>query len=136
VHKLSQLIEESPAHRFYTQSYNQETCKGLGKLRKWITSPEAVQKVMTKYRLTKDEATETIRQSAAPFVQPSLNAFIDLWMKHISYSPEQPLGPIDWAWYRKEFQDLTGNVSHIHSVIKTLLDTTTEEGRSELLQKI
>jgi hypothetical protein len=57
-------------------------------------------------------------------------------MKYIIYSLEQPLGPIDWAWYRKEFQDLNGNVSHIHSVIKTLLDTTTEEGRSELLQKI
>jgi hypothetical protein len=69
VHKLSRLIEESPAHLFYTQSCNQETCNSLGKLRKWITSPEAVHKVMTKYRLTKDEATETIRQSAAPFVQ-------------------------------------------------------------------
>jgi hypothetical protein len=60
--------------------------------------------VITKYGLTEEEAKETIRQSAAPFVQRSWNVFIDLWMKYIIiYSPEQPLGPIDWAWYRKEF---------------------------------
>jgi hypothetical protein len=136
VHKLSRLIEEQPPNYFYTQSCNQMTCKGLGVLRKWITSPQTVKKVQTKHRLTAEEAEQTIRLSAAPFVQRSWNAFIDLWMSYIIYSPEQPLGPIDWAWYRKEFQDQTGNVSHIHSILKTIYDTTTKEGRKNVLEKI
>ena len=136
VYKLSRLVAESPPDYFYTQSCNQKTTKGLGVLRKWVTSVEAVQNVQKKYDITYNEAQEMIRISAAPFVQRSWNAFIDLWMRYIMYSSEEPLGPIDWAWYRKEFQDMTGNVSHIHALIKTLIDASTEEGRAQILDKI
>jgi hypothetical protein len=99
-------------------------------------SSEAVEKIMAKYNLTQEEADEVLRGSAAPFVQLTWNVFIDIWMNYIINSPEQPLGPIDWAWIRKEFQDKTGNVSHLHVIIKTFFDMTTEIGRNQILDKI
>ena len=136
VHKLSRLCEEDPAHYFYTQSCNQATAGALKILRKWVMSSEAVDKIMTKYNLNREEANEVLRNSAAPFVQSTWNVFIDIWMNYIINSPEQPLGPIDWAWIRKEFQDKTGNVSHLHVIMKTFHDMTTEIGRHEILDKI
>ena len=136
VHKLSRLCEEDPGHFFYTQSCNQATARALGVLRKWVMSSEAVEKIMTKHSLTREEANEVLRNSAAPFVQSTWNVFIDIWMDYVINSPEQPLGPIDWAWIRKEFQDKTGNVSHLHVIMKTLFDPTTEEGKHKILDKI
>jgi predicted GIY-YIG superfamily endonuclease len=136
VHKLSRLCEEDPGHFFYTQSCNQATARALRVLRKWVMSSEAVEKIMTKYNLTREEADATLRNSAAPFIQSTWNIFIDIWMNYIINSPEQPLGPIDWAWIRKEFQDKTGNVSHLHVIMKTFFDMTTKEGRNQILDKI
>ena len=136
VHKLSRLCEEDPGHYFYTQSCNSSTARGLGILRKWVMSSEAVEKVMAKYKLTREEADQILRASAAPYVQSTWNVFIDIWMNYIIKSPEQPLGPIDWAWMRKEFQDKTGNVSHLHVIMKTFFDASTKEGRQQILDKI
>ena len=136
VYKLSRLVAESPPDYFYTQSCNQKTTKGLGILRKWVTSDEAVELTQKKYNLSYEEAKETIRTSAAPFVQRAWNAFIDLWMKYIIYSKEAPFCPIDWAWYRKEFQPDKGNVSHVHCLLKTIHDSNTKEGREKILDKV
>jgi hypothetical protein len=91
---------------------------------------------MMKHNLTREEADQVLRGSAAPFVQSTWNVFIDIWMNYIINSPEQPLGPIDWAWIRKEFQDKTGNVSHLHVIMKTFFDATTKEGKNQILDKI
>jgi hypothetical protein len=136
VYKLSRLCEEDPGHFFYTQSCNSDTARALGILRQWVTSSEAVDTIMTKHNLTREEAANVLRGSAAPFVQSTWNVFIDIWMNYIIHSPDRPLGLIDWAWIRKEFQDKTGNVSHIHSILKTSYDTSTEDGRNQILDKI
>jgi hypothetical protein len=136
VHKLSRLCEEDPGHFFCTQSCNQAAARALGVLRKWVMSSDAVEKIMTKCSLTREEADGVLRNSAAPFVQSTWNVFIDIWMDCIINSPEQPLGPVDWAWIRKEFQDKTGNVSLLHVIMKTFFDATTEEGRHKILDKI
>lgn len=136
VHKLSRLIQEDGLDFFFTQSCNQSTCRGLRRLREWVTSDTAKRKVCEKYGVDAVEAEEILRKSSASLVQRSWDVFSELWMKYIIYSPEQPLTAIDWAWYRKEFQDLTGNVDHIHSALKTCIDTTTEEGREKVLDKI
>jgi hypothetical protein len=136
VHKLSRLCADDPAHLFYTQSCNQSSAKALGILRKWVVSNEAVNCVMKKYQLCREEASSILRASAAPFVQSTWNVFIDVWMNYIINSPEEPLGRVDWAWIRKEFQDHTGNVSHIHCILKLFYDATTEHGLAQILDKI
>ena len=136
VYKLSRLVAESPPDYFYTQSCNQETTKGLRILRKWVTSDDAIQQTCDKYNLSEKDAQQIIRTSAAPFVQRSWNAFIDLWMRYIINSDEAPLCAIDWAWYRKEFQPDAGNVSHTHCLLKTIHDSKTKEGRDKILDKV
>lgn len=46
------------------------------------------------------------------------------------------MGPIDWAWIRKEFQDKTGNVSHVHVIMKTFYDSSTKEGQEKIFDRI
>jgi predicted GIY-YIG superfamily endonuclease len=136
VHKLSALVAESPPHFFYTQSCNQSTCRGLRRLRQWITSDSAKNNVVLKHGVSYDEAGIILRKSAAPVIQRSWEEVIDLWMKYIIFSKEEPLHKIDWAWYRKEFQDQAGNPSHIHAILKTMIDVSTKQGRDLVLDKI
>ena len=136
VHKLSRLCEKDPPHFFYTQTCNQTSAIGLRMLRTWVTSSKCIQSIMTKYNITRQEAEQTLRASAAPFVQSTWNVFINIWLQYIINSPEQPLGPIDWAWIRKEFQDKTGNVSHVHALIKTFIDVSTNDGKMQVMDKI
>ena len=104
VHKLSALVREKEPHFFFTQSCNHKTCRGLRVLREWITSHEAHLQLAEKYGLELEEAERYLRESAASYVLRSWNEVIDLWMRYIIYSPEEPLGKIEYAWYRKEFQ--------------------------------
>jgi hypothetical protein len=57
-------------------------------------------------------------------------------MKHITHSEEHPLHKIDWAWCRKEFQDQARNPSHIHCILRTVIDVSTEQGKNLVLDKI
>jgi len=104
VHKLSALVRERAPHFFFTQSCNQESCRGLKVLRDWVTSEEAIFMLQMEFGLDYDMAARFLRESAASYVLRSWNEVADMWMRYIIYSEEEPLGKIDWAWYRKEFQ--------------------------------
>lgn len=104
VHKLSALVRHKVPHFFFTQSCNQKSCRGLRVLRDWVASHQATLLVMNKYGLDYSEASRYLRESAASYVLRSWNECAELWMRYIIFSPEQPLGPIEYAWYRKEFQ--------------------------------
>ncbi len=137
VHKLSALVAESPPDYFYTQSCNQSTCPGVKRLRAWITSVSALQRYTGQpHNLTESEASTMLRESAASYIHRTWSEVSNLWMKYIIHSDEEPLFAIEWAWYRKEFQDENGNTSHIHAILKTKVDTTTKEGLSMVLSKI
>jgi predicted GIY-YIG superfamily endonuclease len=136
VHKLAALIAESPPHYFFTQSCNQSTCRGLKKLRQWITSAEAIVRVQDRYGISYEEASRILRTTAAPYIQRVWDVIADLWMRYIVNSKEEPLHKIDWAWWRKEFQDEAGNLSHIHAILRTSVDINTESGRNAVLEKI
>jgi len=104
VHKLSALVRHKQPHFFFTQSCNQNTCRGLRILREWVASHEAAVLLMKKYGLDYNKASRYLRESAASYVLRSWNEVVDLWMRYIIYSSEQPIGGMEYAWYRKEFQ--------------------------------
>jgi hypothetical protein len=104
VHKLAALVGERKPHYFFTQSCNQRTCRGLKVIREWVSSYEAQVLVSQKYGLSIDEASQYLRESAAPYVLRSWNEVIEVWMRYIIESDEAPLHKIEYAWYRKEFQ--------------------------------
>ncbi len=39
----------------------------------------------------------------------------EIWMKYIWKSPKKPLENNKWIWWRNEYQESQGNLSHIHS---------------------
>lgn len=104
VHKLSALVQERNPHYFLTQSCNQQSCRGLRVLREWIKSDEAKFLIQDRYGVSGSEAAYFLGESAASYVLRSWNEVADIWMKYIIYSEEEPLGKIEYAWYRKEFQ--------------------------------
>ena len=61
---------------------------------------------------------------------------MNTWMDYIIHSPEQPLHEIEWAWWRKEFQDQAGNVCHINCLLRTKLNMDNEIDRARILNKI
>ena len=70
------------------------------------------------------------------FVQRVWDVIANLWMRYIIYSKEEPLHKIEWAWWRKEFQDEAGNVSHIHAILRTRVDINNTDGKQALFDKI
>jgi hypothetical protein len=116
VHKLASLIGKSHPPYFFTQSCNQSTCRGLGKLREWVINDAAIDCIKIKYNLTLQEARYILWKTAAVFIQQVCDVIAKLWMRYIIYSKEEPLHKIEWAWWRKEFQNEAGNVSHIHAI--------------------
>ena len=104
VHKLAALVLQRRPHFFFTQTCNQKTCQGLRIVRGWVTSSEAILHIRKKYGLDHNEASRYLRESAASYVSRSWNEVADMWMLYIINSSDEPLGPIDYGWYRKEFQ--------------------------------
>ena len=121
---------------FFTQSCNQSTCRGLRKLREWVINDVAIESIKNKYNLTLQEARYILHKTAAVFVQRVWDVIANLWMRYIIYSKEEPLHKIEWAWWRKEFQDEAGNVSHIHAILRTRVDINNTDGKQALFDKI
>lgn len=136
VHKLSALTGKSMPHFFITQSCNQKSLRGLRIFRNWLQDEKTIQNVMKKHNVDHTQAKRMLRLSACAYIGRTWNVVADLWMQYIFQSPEEPLGPIEWAWWRKEFQDETGNVSHIHGIAKSKLDTSRKENLNRLLNMI
>ena len=137
VHKLAALVATSPPHFFYTQSCNQSLCPGLRRIRQWILSSKAHHLIKDKYNLSSDgEAQKILRDSVAPYIHRSWNVVIDLWMRYIVYSSDEPLHAIEWAWWRREFQDKNGNLDHVHALLRTKLDMDNKSNRQAVLDKI
>ncbi|MEX1352552.1 MAG: hypothetical protein AB1Z31_33055, partial [Desulfobacterales bacterium] len=97
---------------------------------------KVIENVMKKHGLDHSTAKKRLRLSACVHIERTWNVVSDLWMTYIFQSKEEPLGPIDWAWWRKEFQDETGNVSHIHGIAKSRWDTSQQENVDKLLNMI
>lgn len=69
-----------------------------------MTSDEAKKLLKERHGLDRDQADRFLRESAASYILRSWNEVADLWMRYIIYSKEAPLGKMEYAWYRKEFQ--------------------------------
>lgn len=112
VHKLSALVCERTPHFFFTQSCNQSSlCCGLCMIREWITLHEAAALMKRKYGLDRNVAWRCLHESVASFILRSWNKVADMWMNYIINSPEAPIGEIKYAWYLKEFQGMSSQLS-------------------------
>ena len=58
----------------------------------------------------------------------------EIWMTYIMKSKERPLGHVWRMWWRHEYQDTAGNLSHIHALL--WLEPSAEETENVTLDRI
>jgi hypothetical protein len=57
-------------------------------------------------------------------------------MKYICESPEQPLGPIQYYWYRWEDNDKSAPLQHLHSILCSLEDKNNPEDLKKICSRV
>ena len=129
VNKLAAAVAENQATYFYTHTCNQEDHFGLRNIKKWIDSYELESIIISKISgikgLTKnieryrDELKKSIIQSSAVIMLRNWMEVSSIWMNYITTSTERPLGNVKQIWWRHEYQDTKGNLSHIHALVWT-----------------
>ncbi len=127
VNKLAAAVAEEQATYFYTHTCNQQDHFGIRQIKRWIDSNDLETIILEKFKnipgLTKnisryiEELKISIIQSAAVSMLRNWMEVSIIWMNYIRYSEEKPLGKVKNIWWRHEYQDTKGNLSHIHALI-------------------
>ena len=127
VNKLAAAVAEEQATYFYTHTCNQQEHFGMRAIKKWIDSSDLediINKKISKLpHVTQnilrhqEELKMSIIQSAAVSLLRNWMEVSTIWMNYIKNSPEKPLGKITRIWWRHEYQETKGNLSHIHALI-------------------
>jgi hypothetical protein len=128
VNKLAAAVAQEQATYFYTHTCNQLDHFGIKPIKEWIDSDEMAELLLKKLNdfgkfgyhnefETRKELVESMARSVAVALFRNWMIVSEVWMRYISKSKEQPLGKVSNIWYRHEFQDSEGNLSHIHALI-------------------
>ncbi len=127
VNKLAAAVAQEQATYFYTHTCNQEDHFGVRQIKQWIDSDEfeniVTKKIGSISGLTqnisryKEELKASIVQSGAVALLRNWMEVSTIWMNYIKNSSEMPLGKVTNIWWRHEYQDTKGNLSHIHALI-------------------
>ena len=132
VNRLAAALAQRGATFFYTHTVNQCDHFGLRRLKEWIDSDEAIEKWCAHYGVEtwkdRSEIRKSLVSSSSVLMLRQWMEVSEIWMEYIARSREQPLGEVIRIWWRHEYQDSKGNLSHIHSLIWTKDDPNTEEG--------
>lgn len=104
----------------------------MSPIRNWIDSPEFKVEVEKEYgKLDPEKWDEVynacIQASCVPMVRNWMEVS-ELYMHYIAKSPERPLGKVKKIWWRHEYQETKGNLSHIHCLIWIEEDDEEMEG--------
>ena len=148
VHKLAAAIGDHDAQYFATFSVNQLDHFGISGVKKWMDSNALKDVIRQKLGLCGEltpkeehELKSCAARMGATIILRHWMEVAEIWMDYICNSPEQPLGKIWRCWWRHEYQDTTGNLSHIHALLWTKkgsesLDVTLDRIRGMTLDLI
>ena len=122
VNKLGAAFADSDAHYFATFSVNQLGHFGVSPIKQWIDSQELQDILLSKLPHGRNgtsiaELKGSIARATAVVLLRNWMETAEIWMDYITRSPEKPLGNIWRIWWRHEYQDTMGNLSHIHALI-------------------
>jgi hypothetical protein len=120
VNRLCAAIAKETPQYFYTHTANQREHFGLAKLKQWLDSDEIVDQFCIGSKatmMTQDDIRQSILSGSAVFMLRQWMEISMIYMQYIAHSDERPLGKVKKIWWRHEYQDTMGNLSHIHSLI-------------------
>ena len=131
VNKLAATIGERMPTYFYTHTCSMRTHFGMRHLYEWITGEE-VMHLHCKETTEHDQAhwQKSLLDSSGTYLLRAWVEILQIWVMHITKSPDMPMGVVDGFWGRLELQDphQKGNLPHMHAAITTNDDLTIEEG--------
>jgi DNA replication protein DnaC len=133
VNQLCAKMRQSGATYFGSHSANQRDHFGLKSIKRWIDSDELYSITLTELQARKltithfleDDVKRAIMESSTIVMLRHWQETTELYMRYICRSPERPLGKVLNAWYRHEYQESAGNLSHLHYLL--WIDTSEEE---------
>jgi len=123
VHRLAAAVAQEQARYFYTHTCNQRDHFGVCRIKEWIDSEEYIVALCESHGQNSWDETARCElrkagiMSAAVVLLRNWMETAEIFMKYIANSPEEPLGRVRKIWWRHEYQDGVGNLSHIHSLI-------------------
>ncbi len=139
VNQLAAAIAEKQATYFYMHTCNQKNHFGVRKIKAWLDDPGTLDVISKGSELTLQEREDLhnslIKGSCVVMLRNWMET-CEIWMNYIWKSPEKPLGNINWIWWRHEYQESQGNLSHIHALLWTDDDLTTSDGWEDATDRI
>ena len=119
VNRLAAAVKDEPATYFFTQTCNQREFFGVREIKRWLDSDELrnLLKEEASDSMDVDDLLKAVKQSACVVLNRNWMEVAEIYMLYIAKSPEHPLGEVAKIWWRHEYQDATGNLSHIHCLI-------------------
>ena len=121
VNMLSAAGRDEPHTLFATWTANQKEHFGLKEIKQWSDSDELLNEICHHHSVNtyaeRDELKRSLDQSLAVILLQNWMETTEIFMSYIAKSKEYPLGKVKRIWYRHEYQDAAGNLSHIHSLI-------------------
>lgn len=122
---LAAAQKVSPFHLFLTFTVNQRGHLGLKHLHEHKSSTGWIEKCFGDLNLLNDfdirEAKQAMEQAYGIAVTRCWLEVSTLWLDYISYGLDSAIGKTKEVFYRHEYQEATGNVSHLHGLVS--LDT-------------
>ncbi len=139
VNWLAAAIAEKQATYFYTHTCNQKNHFGVRKIKAWLDDPGTLDVICNGMELTLQEREDIhnslIKGSCVVMLRNWMET-CEIWMNYIWKSPEKPLGNINRIWWRHEYQESQGNLSHIHALLWTDDDLNTPVGWDDATDRI
>jgi predicted GIY-YIG superfamily endonuclease len=138
VNKLASAVAQRQATYFFTHTCNQQDHFGVREIKRWLESLEledALLELMPPGKHSFERMQElkiSVKEGSAVTMLRCWMETVDKYMKYIAYSDERPIGKVDKIWYRHEYQDAAGNLSHIHALVWI----STKESRAESMDRI
>ena len=150
VNQLAAALASNKGHvYFFTTSANQKHHFGLRRLRAWLDNRPVLEDADARFRGPdgnwnrnrydlETELWETRQLASVIPMMRNWTETLEILMKYITNSHEEPLGPIGDAWWRKEFQDSQANLSHLHALLflKQLPGASAEETLAQVQERI
>jgi len=128
VNRLAAAVADAQATYFYTHTCNQAEHFGIRHIKEWIDSEAILDHLCINSASISErmEVQRAVLNGSSVGICRNWMEVAEIWMSYILKSTEQPLGPVIKMWWRHEYQDTAGNLSHIHALL-WLDDTQTDE---------
>lgn len=138
VNQLAAAIGDEQPTYFYTHTCSMKTHYGMKLIWEWIMSDEMLDEVCSgdESIQEQEELRQSIIESSGVLLLRTWMEMMQIWIKYITESPEEPCGDIGKFFFRFELQDSEANVPHIHCILWTNDNLKTKEGLDAALDRI